>query len=155
MTMGSIKELLYKTIHRNAKSAAQLADEIGISYSYLCRAGLPADESGVKFPLENLVPLMKAARDYSVLKHLNMLCGFLIVKAPRGFRDKLEEADAVNHYTSLYTAAMKSIMDFFRNSSPAKMESATSALRDVMEYSATLSRRIENYKQTEIDFEER
>ncbi len=147
----SIKTLLYKTIHRNSKSAAQLADEIGISYSYLCRAGLPNDESGVKFPLENLIPLMKAAGDYSVLHHLNTLCGFLTVKSPRGFRDKLDEAEAVTHYNTLCGTASRLLLAFFRQPSPAKMDEAVRALQVVMEYSATLQRRIKDHNQTEME----
>lgn len=146
-----LKTLLYRTIHRNAKSAAELADETGISYSYLCRAGLPTDESGVRFPIEHLIPLMKAAGDFSVLHHLNALCGFLAVKQPRGFRDKLDEADAITHYNSLCSTAQKHLVSFFKQPSPARSEQVIASLRDVMEYSATLQRRIKNHNQTELE----
>ena len=147
----SLKTLLYETIHRNAKPAAQLADETGISYSYLCRAGLPTDESGVKFPLEHLIPLMKASNDYSVLKHINTICGFLSVRVPRGFTDKLDEADAVNHYNKLCHDASELLLEFFKSPSSKKLKATSEALRDVMEYSATLNKRITNFRQLELE----
>ena len=110
----SIKTFLYRMIHRNAKSARQLADEIGISYSYLCRFGL-TEESGADIPLKYFVPLMKSAGDYSALKYINMLCGFLTIRAPRGFRSKTDEVLAVNEYNALCAAASKLLMEFSTN----------------------------------------
>ncbi len=147
----SLKTLLYQTIHRNAKSAAQLADETGISYSYLCRAGLPTDESGVKFPLEHLIPLMKASNDYSVLKHLNSVCGFMSFRVPRGFTDKLDEAEAVSKYQKLSAEAVSCIIEFFKSPSQKNLKACTNALQDVMEYEATLQRRIKNFRQLELE----
>ena len=146
----SVKTLLYKTIHRNAKPAAQLADEIGISYSYLCRAGLPTDESGVRFPLELVVPLMKSAGEYSLLRHLAMLCGFLLVKAPRGFRDRSDEVETVNNYNKLCAITSSHLMEFFKTPSPLLIEKTTESLRSVMEYSAALQKRISDYNQMEL-----
>ena len=39
--LTGLKSFLYKTIHRNPKTVNQLADETGISASYLYRAGAP------------------------------------------------------------------------------------------------------------------
>lgn len=147
----SIKTLLYSTIHRNSKSAAQLADETGISYSYLCRAGLPTDESGVRFPVEHLIPLMKAAGDFSVLHHLNTLCGFLTVKQPRGFKDKMDESEAVVHYGALCSDANRHLISFFKKPSPELLEETIAALQEVMQYSSTLQRRLKNHNQTEME----
>ncbi len=147
----SLKTLLYETIHRNAKPAAQLADETGISYSYLCRAGLPTDESGVKFPLEHLIPLMKASNDYSVLKHINTVCGFLSVRIPRGFTDKRDEMEAVSHYQQLCATSVNCLLEFFKSPSPKGMKAVNQSLADVMEYAATLNKRIANFRQLELE----
>jgi hypothetical protein len=147
----SLKTLLYETIHRNTKPAAQLADETGISYSYLCRAGLPTDESGVKFPLEHLIPLMKAANDYSVLKHLNAICGFMSFRVPRGFADKRDEKEAVSHYQQLCATSVNCLLEFFRSPSPKGMKAVNQSLADVMEYAATLNKRIANFRQLELE----
>lgn len=148
--MDTIKSLLYATIHRNKKSAAQLADEIGISYSYLCRAGLPTDESGVKFPTEYLVPLMKSAGDYSLLRHLAKLSGFLLIKPPRGFHTKMDESEAVTNYNTLCAVASNLMIEFFRSPSPEKMDAAVTSLHNVMEASASLQKQIINHNQTEL-----
>jgi len=77
-----VKEVLYCTIHENKKGVKQIADEIGISSNYLYRSALPDDESGAKFPIQYLVPLMKSTDDYSLIRHLAKLCGFILVKMP-------------------------------------------------------------------------
>jgi hypothetical protein len=147
----TIKTLLYKIIHRSSKSAEQIADEIGICYSYLCRFGLPDDETGAPFPLKFLTPLMKSASDYSILKHLATINGFILVKAPRGFKDKLDEAEAVNRYNYLCSQASRHLIEFLQAPSPAKFSETHAALQDVMEYSASLQRRIKNHNQTELE----
>ena len=79
----NIKSILYETIHRNKKTVEQIADEIGISANYLYRSGLPLEESGVKFPVDYLTPLMKTTKNYRILEHIAYLCGFLLVKEQR------------------------------------------------------------------------
>lgn len=146
----TIKTLLYQAIHRNKKSAAQIADEIGISYSYLCRTGLPADESGVRFPLELLTPLMKATHDYSVLRHIATLSGHMVVKVPKGFTDRSDELEAVAIYNELCSGVSKCLMAFFKKPSDEQLRVTLDALQRVMEYSASLHRRVRNYNQMEL-----
>jgi hypothetical protein len=146
----TIKTLLYQAIHRNKKPAAQIADEIGISYSYLCRTGLPMDESGVRFPVELLVPLMKAAHDYSVLKHIATLTGHLIVKLPRAFVDRSDENDAVSTYNQLCATASKHLTLFFKKPTPENLRLTQDAIEKVLEYSVALSHRVASYNQMEL-----
>lgn len=70
------KTFLYEITHRK-KTIIELAEGTGISSSYLYRAALPTDESGVKFPIEYLIPLMKSAKDFRILKHIAAQCGFV------------------------------------------------------------------------------
>lgn len=151
--METIKSLLYKTIHRSKKSAAQIADEIGISYSYLCRAGLPTDENGCRFPVELLVPLMKSAGNYDLLKHIAGLSGYLSVKIPHAFKDKKDEVSAVNNYNQACSDAAKDMMDFFMHPSDFKIQQTINSLQRVMEISAGLQKRIKNFNQTELELE--
>ena len=71
-----MKPLLYEITQRK-KKVIELAEGTGISSSYLYRAALPTDESGVKFPIEYLIPLMKSAKDFRILKHIAAQCGFV------------------------------------------------------------------------------
>lgn len=151
--MNTIKTLLYKAIHRSKKSAAQVADEIGISYSYLCRAGLPTDENGCRFPVELMVPLMKVTGNYDLLKHIAGLSGYLTVKIPRAFNDKKNEVSAVNNYNQVCADAANKMMDFFMSPSDLKMQQTIDSLQKVMEISAGLQKRIKNFNQYDFELE--
>ena len=129
----TIKSLLYETIHRSKKQVAQIADESGISANYLYRAGLPLDESGVKFPVEYLVALMKATKNYSLLKHLAGLCGFVLVKEPRYKGYKGDEIDLVNEYQDATTAAVRSLKLFLEQPGMKTYQLAKESLDKVME----------------------
>ena len=82
--------ILYETIHRNKdRSLKLIAEEIGVSQSYLTRAALPDQDEeegvlGVDFPLNKLVPLIKATNDYSVLDSLEASVGRVAVAMPKG-----------------------------------------------------------------------
>jgi len=134
--MTGLKSFLYKTIHRNTKTVNQLADETGISASYLYRAGLPEDQSGVRFPIEYLIPLMKATKDYSVLTHIAKLCGFLLVRVPRVKGSKKEEIDLVEQYQDSTSKAMRCLREFFNQPTQANYDKIDSALYEVMQESA-------------------
>lgn len=64
--MRDLKTSLYLTVHGGKKSVEQIADECGITANYLYRACLEG-ESGCRFPLDLLLPLMQATGDYRVL----------------------------------------------------------------------------------------
>ena len=89
-TDKTLRECLYETIHRtHGRSLKLIAEEIGMSQSYLTRAALPdhdEDEggSGCRFPLNKLVPLIKATNNYSVLDSLEASVGRVAVAMPKG-----------------------------------------------------------------------
>lgn len=132
----TIKNILYETIHRNKKSVPQIADEMGISANYLYRAGLPLDESGVKFPVEYLIPLMKTTKNYSILKHLARLCGFILVKEPRFKGHRGDEIDLVDAYQELTTKAVRHLKEFLSKPTFENYHQTIESLNAVMEKSA-------------------
>lgn len=79
--MKDLISVLYETVRSAEKTVEELADEIGISSNYLYRSTTPGD-SGVNFPIKNLVPLMISTKNFSILFHLAHRCGFLIIKPP-------------------------------------------------------------------------
>jgi len=133
----NIKTILYETIHRNAKPVAQIADETGISASYLYRAGLPVDESGVKFPLDYLLPLMKSTKNYAILKHLAQISGFLLVKVPRVKMHKGDDLELLNGYQEVTIASFRALKSFLNEPTAANYDAVAIALRQVMEESAS------------------
>ncbi|GJQ32635.1 MAG: hypothetical protein HBSAPP04_14740 [Ignavibacteriaceae bacterium] len=143
--MQTIKELLYKTAHRNKKSIKQLADESGISENYLYRACLPVDESGVKFPLDKLVPLMKAANDYSILSHISNICGFILVKIPVFKAKKGEAIDIYDEYQEATAYALSALKTFFKEPSKANKDAVDEALMKVLEESQQAKKYCDKY----------
>jgi len=148
-----LKSFLYKTIHRNTKTVNMLADETGISASYLYRAGLPEDQSGVKFPIEYLIPLMKATKDYSVLKHIAKTCGFLLVKVPRVTGAKKEEIDVVEQYQDCTTKALRCLREFFNEPTQDNFDKIDSALYEVMQESATTQKYVKKSFSGQLEME--
>lgn len=136
----SVKTILYNTIHRNKKTVEQLADEIGISASYLYRSGLPLDESGVKFPVDYLIPLMRATKNYELLEHLANLCGYLLVREPRFRGGKRDEIDVVDEFQDATTKAVRSLKEFFNEPTTEHFELVTRMLYEVMQQSANAKR---------------
>ena len=131
--MDTIKTVLYNTVHRNKKPVAQIADETGISANYLYRAGLPVDESGVRFPVDYLVPLMKSTKDFSVLRHLARLCGFFLVREPRYKASKGQEIDILSDYQGSTADAVNRLKRFLDNPSLETYQETLHALDEVME----------------------
>lgn len=85
--MMTVRENLYDTIHRSKKPLKVIAEEIGISETYLTRAALPDQEdsdtgTGCRFPLKKLVPLILATNNYSVLDAIEQSVGRFGVPLP-------------------------------------------------------------------------
>jgi hypothetical protein len=83
----TLKDNLYKTIHKNDKPLKAIAEEIGVSENYLTRAALPdADESdtgsGCRFPLNKIIALIKATGDYAVLDYIERSLGRVAIAIP-------------------------------------------------------------------------
>lgn len=87
MNSPTIKDALYRTIHKNDKPLKAIAEEIGMSENYLTRAALPdPDESdtgsGCRFPLNKIIPLIKATNDFAVLDWIERSLGRVAVVIP-------------------------------------------------------------------------
>jgi len=86
--MKTLKECLYKTVHRNNKPLKQIAEEIGMSENYLTRSGLPDQEesetgSGCRFPLKKVIPLIRTTGDFSVLDFIELSLGRVAIVLPK------------------------------------------------------------------------
>lgn len=134
---NDIKTLLYNMVHRSKKSVAQLADETGISTNYLYRACNPIDESGVKFPVEYLIPLMKATNDYAILANMARICDRIVIKSPHWKNIKGEEVEFISAYQGSTIKALKCLKDFFNEPNKTNLFLVETALQEVMEKSAS------------------
>jgi len=85
----TIKEALYLTVHgHSALSVEAIAEQLGISASYLYRSVTPdpdtdgPDASGCRFPLRQLIPLIRATGDYQALDFVERALGRVAVPMP-------------------------------------------------------------------------
>ena len=135
MKSGLIQKI-YKTVHRNKKTVYQIADEIGLSSNSLYKWALEG-KSGTNLPLKWLVPLMKAAGDYSILKYIAALCGFILVKIPRIAISKKDAFELREEYQEVTSKAQSSLKNFFDKPDPKNYAEVQQALQEVMEKSAS------------------
>ena len=119
--MTTLKDCLYKTIHRNKKPLKAIAEEIEMAESYLTRSALPdLDESetgtGCRFPLKKLIPLVRATDDYSTLDFIERSLGRVAVKLPTAKVGALRDVcrlslRAVSEFGELMQEVEKSLTD--------------------------------------------
>jgi hypothetical protein len=133
MTPGiSLKITIQKTLLRNKKTVDQIADEVGRSSNILYRYGLEG-ESGAEMPVSLLVPIMKSTGNYSILKHIAQLCGFILVKIPRVKAGTKDELEMIDDYQSSFVNSVKNLKDFFNSPSPENYTTLNNSLIEVME----------------------
>ena len=149
--MKDLKTVLYETIHRNKKSVQQLADETAISSSYLYRAGMPMDQSGVRFPVDFVIPLMKAANDYSILQHIARACDFILVRIPKISSSKLDRENIVSDYQLKTASASNALVKFFSQPSLDNYHNTINTLHAVLECTASTKKYIEKEATGQFD----
>jgi len=71
----SLKNAIQQTILRNQKTVDHIADEIGRSSNSVYKYGIEG-EAGSDMPISLLIPIMKAADNYSILKYIAHICGY-------------------------------------------------------------------------------
>jgi DNA-binding phage protein len=131
----TIKFLLHNTLHTSKKSVAQLADETGMSASYLYRACNPEDESNARFPLDYLLPLMHATKNYSIIKHIANLCGFVLTVLPSPKPNRKEKNAFISEYQDKTVTATKHLIKFFDEPTEENFKTVSDSLQKVLETS--------------------
>lgn len=148
----TIKTILYTTLHRNKKTIDQIADEVGRSSNSLYRYCLEG-ESGSEMPLSLLVPIMKSAKNFSLLKHIANLCGFVCVKIPRVTLNKKDEIDIIDTYQQTTLTSIKFLKEFFNNPNQETFNRAKDSLTEVMEECASNTKYIEKKLTGQLEME--
>jgi len=147
--MRDLKSTLYLTVHGAEKSVEQLADEMGISASYLYRACLEG-ESGCRFPLDLIIPLMQATGDYRVLDHLNARCGRVTTSLGRVGKLKRKDPQVVNEIQKNFNAVMAMVLEFFEQPDRAKVPEITHSLQKHLCEVAALKRTVGEFHQGDL-----
>ncbi len=151
--MQTLKQVLYRTVHRNRKrSPEEMADHIGISYSYLCRACLPETEpSGARFPLDYLIPLMHFTGDYSVLEHLEQRSGRSSVRLPRVKQIKGDPIAQVDEIQMRFQHLSVMVRGYYKEPNQDKKGSISEAIHAHVSDMLSMDRAVQTYEQRELD----
>ena len=147
--MADLKTTLHFTIHGSKLSVEQIADELGISTSYLYRACLDG-ESGCRFPLDLLLPLMKATGDHSILDHLNSRCDRVTVSLPRSGQFKAKDPQAINEVQRNFNEVMGQLLKFFGNPNPKQVDAVMAGLHKHLCEVAAIKRAVKNFNQGDL-----
>jgi hypothetical protein len=117
---GTMKDAIYEVVHRSKKPLKQIAEETGMSVSYLTRAALPDQEesengSGCSFPLKKLVPVTLSSDNYAIVNHILYQLGWVGIPLPKGDM-KLSDAcrlsiKAVKEFGELMAEVGKGLSD--------------------------------------------
>jgi AraC-like DNA-binding protein len=127
--MRDVKTQLYLTVHGSKKSVEQIADECGISASYLYRA-VSETENGCRFPLDMLIPLMRSTNDYRVLDRLNAICDRTTLSHPRvrALKRKKAQTEVLHEIEANFHEAMKLFYGFWIQPDSARRAELLDAL---------------------------
>jgi hypothetical protein len=147
--MRDLKTSLYMTVHGSKKSVEQIADEMGISTSYLYRACLDG-ESGCRFPLELLLPLMQATRDYQILDLLNARTGRVTTNLKRVSKLKKRDPQVINEIQRNFNAVMAKVLEFFADPDRARIPEIEQELHRHLCEVAALRRTVSDFHQSEL-----
>jgi hypothetical protein len=148
----SLKTIIHSTIHTRNKTVDEIADEIGVASSTLSRYALEG-ESGSEMPVSRMIPLMKATRDYRLLKHICSVLGFACVKVPNVAINKKDEIDIIDDYQTATAVSVKLLKDFFNNPNATTYSKAKDSLQLVMESCASNSKYIDKKLSSQLDLE--
>ena len=73
---GTLREALYAVVHRSTKPAKVQAEELNISYSYLCNAANPNLEGeGFDYQLRYLLPHTRMTGNFAVVNFIERALG--------------------------------------------------------------------------------
>jgi|Deesub1362B_J571_1020462.scaffolds.fasta_scaffold00331_5 hypothetical protein len=154
--MSESKKVLYETVHRGPLNIEELADRLGVSVSYLYRATLDPNEtpSGARFPYDLLLPLMLHQKNYSILFHLGMRTGHIVMKIPRVPKAKLKRIEDINKFQENFNKVFGQLLKFLKSDGKSHREETTEALYKFLCEVAGILKMVEKFNQLDLPFKE-
>lgn len=127
--MGTLRDTLYQTIHRNRKPLKLIAEEIGMSENYLTRAALPDHDeqesgSGCRFPLKKLIPLIRSTADYRILDHIEASLGRVAIVLPKAHHQEDQIVRLTMQSVKEFGELMSTLDESLSDGNLSKMEIA-------------------------------
>lgn len=118
--MKTLTDCLYETIHQSEKPIEVIAEEIGVSTSYLYNSARPDQEdsdtgTGCRFPLKKLIPLVRSTRNFCTIDHIENSLGRVAIVIPMA-NESLDglyklTLGAVQEFGELMSEVSKSVAD--------------------------------------------
>lgn len=78
---NSLREALYDMVHNSSIPAKAQAEELGISYSYLCNAANPNLE-GFDYQLRLIIPHTRLTQNFAALDYIEQSLGRVAIQIP-------------------------------------------------------------------------
>ena len=112
--MNTLRDALHDNIFNSGRPAKQIADDLGISYSYLASAGNPNLEE-FHFQLKHLIPLTKATGNYDTLDYIERALGRVAFVVPTIRGNISEVAEEVSAVTLEFSHLMREMSESLRD----------------------------------------
>lgn len=112
--MNTLRDALHDNIFNSGRPPKQIADDLGISYSYLASAGNPNLEE-FHFQLKHLIPLTKATDKYDTLDYIERALGRVAFVVPSVKGDISEVAAEVSAVTQEFSHLMREMSEALRD----------------------------------------
>lgn len=112
--MNTLRDALHDNIFNAGRPAKQIADDLGISYSYLASAGNPNLEE-FHFQLKHLIPLTKATGNYDTLDYIERALGRVAFVVPSIKGEISEVAEEVAAVTLEFSHLMREMAESLRD----------------------------------------
>lgn len=149
--MATLDAVTAETI-RGADKIKLIAAKTGIPKGTLYRYGLPVETTGLDIPIRKLVPIMKAAGNYAILRRLAADCGYLLVREPRTPRNRMDSVQLIGKLQKCASEAVQKTVEFFEKPRVAAMSAAASALDDTACTAIGLKKTVLRSNQLELAF---
>lgn len=148
----SLTTTLYQTVHGSRRSVDELADAIGIGPSSLYRAVLEGD-SGCKFDVQWLLPLMQATDNYAALDLLCQRTDSVRVKLPRVRRWKRMDPRITNELQKTFADLISLLLAYFDAPDKDKRAALETDIHDLVGDLLAVRRALGNFEQMELAHE--
>lgn len=112
--MNTLRDALHDNIFNSGRPAKQIADELGISYSYLASAGNPNLED-FHFQLRHLIPLTKATGNYDALDYIERTLGRVAFSVPVIQEDISQVVAEISAMTLEFSHLMKEMSEALKD----------------------------------------
>lgn len=143
--MRMLKSELLLGNHENA-SVEDLSRIAMKSNSTLYKACSITEDNPPPFDLEWLVPFMNAKKNYNILKHLCLMCGFLPPAKIPSYKKEIKDKNKMTiEYQKICNEAVTNLMEFINDPTENKYDDLRKSLEQVIKKSLTANNYCRNH----------